>query len=102
MGGSCPTGQVEVSILILRPAVSDRVSNMRLNGISDASRPEGDVPPSLLVDCRAIMQELGVRRATAERIMRWCSVKVPLGRRVYVYRADVVRVLQSREVRDAP
>jgi hypothetical protein len=47
------------------------------------------------------MRELGVKRATAERIMRWCSVKVPLGRRVYVYRAEVLSVLRAREIKDA-
>jgi hypothetical protein len=47
------------------------------------------------------MRDVGVKRATAERIMRWCSVKVVLGRRVYVYRAEVIEVLHLREVRDA-
>ena len=55
---------------------------------------------SLLIDSAGIQREVGVRRATAERIMRWCSVKVVLGRRVYVYRAEVLEVVRLREVRD--
>ena len=49
------------------------------------------------------MRELGVKRATAERIMRACAVKVrpPGARRVFVYREDVRDVLKSWEVRDA-
>jgi hypothetical protein len=59
--------------------------------------------PPLLADCQAIMREFGVKRATAERIMRACAVKVrpPGARRVFVYREDVVGVLRSWEVRDA-
>ena len=53
------------------------------------------------MDCQAIMREVGLKRATAERVMRWCSVKIVLGRRVYVYRAEVMDVLRLREVRDA-
>ena len=52
------------------------------------------------MDCQAVMREIGLKRSTAERVMRWCSVKVPLGRRVYVYRADVLEVLRSREIED--
>jgi hypothetical protein len=58
-------------------------------------------PPPLLMDCQAIMAEIGVKRATAERVMRCCPVKVVLGRRVFVYRVEVLAVLRSREVRDA-
>lgn len=49
------------------------------------------------------MRELGVKRATAERIMRACVVKVrpPEARRVYVYREDVLKVVKSWEIRDA-
>jgi hypothetical protein len=54
-----------------------------------------------LIDCAGIARELGVKRPTAERIMRLCSAKVPLGRRVFVYREEVARVIQEREVRDA-
>jgi hypothetical protein len=53
-----------------------------------------------LIDCAGIVRELGVKRATAERIMRHCSAKVPLGRRVFVYRDEVARVIREREVRD--
>lgn len=53
------------------------------------------------MDCRAIADELGVKRATAERVMRLCSVKLPIGRRVYVYRYEVEQVVRAHEVRDA-
>jgi hypothetical protein len=56
---------------------------------------------SLLMDCQAIIREVGVKRATAERVMRLCPVKVVLGRRVYVYREAVLEVLRLREIRDA-
>jgi len=54
-----------------------------------------------LIDCAGIASELGVKRPTAERVMRLCSVKVAVGRRVFVYREEVARVVQDREVRDA-
>jgi hypothetical protein len=54
-----------------------------------------------LIDCAGIARELGVKRATAERLMRLCSAKVPLGRRVFVYREEVARVIREHEVRDA-
>ena len=53
------------------------------------------------MDAAALGRELGVKRATAERVMRLCATKVVLGRRVYVYRADVEAVLRAHEVRDA-
>jgi hypothetical protein len=58
-------------------------------------------PLPALVDVRMLQSELGVKRATAERVMRLCDRKVVLGRRVYVYRADVAAVLSDHEVRDA-
>lgn len=75
---------------------------MRLGESSNARSPGDDSGSPLLADCQTIMRELGVKRATAERIMRSCSVKVPLGRRIYVYRAEVLRVVRAREVRDSP
>jgi hypothetical protein len=56
---------------------------------------------STLMDVATLGRELGVKRATAERVMRLCSTKVVLGRRVYVYRAHVEAVLRAHEVRDA-
>ena len=73
---------------------------MRLIDPSDEPNADEDAAP-LLMDCQAIMSEVGLKRATAERVMRWCDVKVVLGRRVYVYRVEVMAVLRSREVRDA-
>ena len=56
----------------------------------------------LLVDCRGVQALFGVKRATAERIMRHCEVKVHgLGRRVFVYREDALRVVREHEIRDA-
>lgn len=60
-----------------------------------------DESPSLLMDCAAIERELGVKRATAERVMRWCPTKVILGRRTFVYRTDVLAVVRAHEVREA-
>jgi hypothetical protein len=48
----------------------------------------------LLLDCRAIMDELGVTRATAEAIMRKLPKVHPDGiRKVYVRRDDLERYL---------
>jgi hypothetical protein len=55
----------------------------------------------MLMDATALRDELGVKRATAERIMRLCPTKFVLGRRIYVYRTDVAAVLKAHEVRDA-
>jgi hypothetical protein len=62
---------------------------------------ESDRPLSKLMDATAVRDELGVKRATAERVMRLCPRKVVLGRRIYVYRADVSEVLKAHEIRDA-
>jgi hypothetical protein len=67
---------------------------------SSSDLQEGPSAP-LLMDCQTIMREVGLKRATAERVMRWCAVKVVLGRRVYVYRDEVLAVLRHREVREA-
>jgi hypothetical protein len=58
-------------------------------------------PGPLLTDCQRLQTWLGVKRATAERIMRLCDRKVVLGRRVYVYADDVLIVVREHEVRDA-
>lgn len=43
-----------------------------------------------LLDCRALMLELGVRRATAEAVMRQLpTVQIPEHRKVFVRRSDV-------------
>lgn len=63
--------------------------------------PEGEERRPLLLDCRGIERELGVRRATAEHVMRLCDAKVTIGRRVFVYREDVLSVVRSLEARDA-
>ncbi|MCL4836441.1 MAG: hypothetical protein KJ058_00560 [Thermoanaerobaculia bacterium] len=47
-----------------------------------------------LIDTRGLMAELGVRRATAETIMRRLPT-VRVGRRVYVHRADVETYLEQ-------
>ena len=51
----------------------------------------------LLLDCHGIIDELGVTKYVAERIMRKL-VKVRLGSRVYVYREDVLRHVKECEV----
>jgi hypothetical protein len=54
-------------------------------------------PLPALLDCRALMAELGVKRATAEAIMRRLDVVVVEDhRKVFVKRADVARYLQDR------
>jgi hypothetical protein len=51
----------------------------------------------VLLDCRGLMDELGVKRATAEAIMRQLPVVQFDGlRRVYVRREDVQRHLEER------
>jgi hypothetical protein len=60
-----------------------------------------DDVPTVLMDCGAIARELGVKRATAERVMRCCETKVVLGRRTYVYRDEVFAVVRAHEVREA-
>jgi hypothetical protein len=47
-----------------------------------------------LLDRKAIAQELGVKLATAERIMRHCP-KVTVGRRVFVRDVDVQAYLRK-------
>jgi len=53
-------------------------------------------PLPTLIDCSGIMRELGVKRATAEAIMRRLpKVQVPGHRKVFVLRADLVRLLDE-------
>jgi hypothetical protein len=50
-----------------------------------------------LLDCRALMAELGVKRATAEAIMRELPVVQFAGlRKVFVRRGDVARYVDER------
>ncbi len=50
-----------------------------------------------LLDCKALMVELGVRRATAESVMRQLPiVSFPGLRKVYVKRSDVARLVEER------
>jgi len=50
-----------------------------------------------LLDCRALMLELGVKRATAEAIMRELPVVQFAGlRKVFVRRSDVARLVEER------
>ena len=50
-----------------------------------------------LLDCKALMLELGVKRATAEAIMRQVPVVQFDGlRKVYVRRSDVQALVESR------
>jgi len=56
-------------------------------------------PLPALIDCKGIMEELGIKRAAAEAIMRQLPKTTIDGhRRVYVYRADVERYLSERRV----
>jgi hypothetical protein len=49
-----------------------------------------------LLDCRAVMTELNVRRPTAEAIMRRVpKVEIPGLRKVFVRREDVRRLLDE-------
>ena len=49
-----------------------------------------------LIDCRGLMSELGVKRATAETIMQHLP-KTTIGRRKFVLKADVERYLSERQ-----
>ena len=66
-----------------------------------SGQPESSRKRPLLIDCKGIADEIGVKRATAERLMRLCPRKVPIGRRVFVYTDDVFRVVRQHEVHDA-
>lgn len=51
-----------------------------------------------LIDCRGIMDELGVKRTAAEAIMRkFRKVKIDGVRKVYVRRSDVQRWLEEQD-----
>jgi hypothetical protein len=53
-----------------------------------------------LLDCKALMAELGVKRATAEAIMRRLPVVQVEGlRKVYVKRSDVAAYVDARTFR---
>jgi len=48
------------------------------------------------LDCRGIMRETGLTRATAEKLMRQIPiVKIPDSRKVLVRRSDVLRKLDE-------
>jgi hypothetical protein len=50
-----------------------------------------------LLDCRALQAELGVKRATAEAVMRQLPiVQFPGLRKVYVKRSDVAALVEAR------
>jgi hypothetical protein len=49
-----------------------------------------------LIDCKGIMDELGVKRATAEELMR-AIPKVRIGRRVFVERKDLDAEIERRK-----
>jgi hypothetical protein len=52
-----------------------------------------------LIDCRGLQAELGVKRATAEAIMRELpKVTIPGLRKCYVKRSDVAKLLEERTV----
>jgi hypothetical protein len=56
-------------------------------------------PLSELLDTRRLMDELGVKRSTAEAIMRAIPLQaVPGVRKLYVRRSDVVRFLDDNLV----
>ena len=66
-----------------------------------ATRQGGRVTERLpaLMDCTQIQQELGVKRAFAEALMRGCpKITVEGVRKVYVKRTDVLRELERRQV----
>jgi hypothetical protein len=49
-----------------------------------------------LLDCRSLMLELGVRRATAEAIIRQLPiVQIPGLRKSYVRRGDVLALIEA-------
>ena len=53
-------------------------------------------PLPALLDCKALMAELGISRASAEKIMRQVpSVVVPGLRKSFVRRSDVAALLDS-------
>ena len=55
----------------------------------------GSEPLPCLLDCRALQAELGVKRTTAERIMRAVpAVKMPDLRKTFVRRSDVIAYLE--------
>jgi hypothetical protein len=61
-----------------------------------------------LMDAAAIMVELGVTRAQADRIIRWCNQEgagairpVDGARKLYVERADVDRWVEASRTRNA-
>ena len=56
--------------------------------------PECGLESGKLMDMRALQEELGVKRAVAERIMRSLR-KVCIGRRVFVKRRDVEELLNG-------
>jgi hypothetical protein len=48
-----------------------------------------------LLDCKALQAELGVKRATAEAVMRQVPiVQLPELRKIYVRRSDVAKLLE--------
>ena len=49
-----------------------------------------------LLDCRGVMDELGVKRAVAESLMREIP-KIRVGRRVFVKREEIVAELERRQ-----
>jgi len=50
-----------------------------------------------LLDCRGVMDELGIKRATAEAIMRQLpKVTIAGHRKVFVRRSDVRRYIEER------
>lgn len=50
-----------------------------------------------LLGCRELMAELGVKKPTAERIMRHCQ-KVKVGARVFVREDEVRQALRKLEI----
>ncbi|MGH8984068.1 MAG: hypothetical protein ACRDY6_09375 [Acidimicrobiia bacterium] len=49
-----------------------------------------------LIDCKGIQEEMGLKRAAAEALMRQVErVEIPGVRRWYVKRADVLRALEK-------
>lgn len=64
--------------------------------------------PSKLMDAKAIMSELGVTRAAADAIIRWCNENgqgalrpADGARKLYVYRADVEAWERASNTRSA-
>lgn len=52
--------------------------------------------PDALIDCRGIMEEKGLKRGTAEELMR-AIPKVRIGRRVFVERRDLDAEIERRK-----